>query len=96
MSDVIRILYKPLSVATSVAGGMLAGAAFTRLWRRVNTDEAVPDPKDLHRSSREVLTAAAVQGVVFGVVKAAVDRAGARGFEKLTHSDPSPTRGSPK
>ena len=35
---------------------------------------------DLGRSGREALTAAAVQGRIFGVVRAAVDRAGARGY----------------
>lgn len=88
MSAVTTLMYKPLSMATSVAGGMLAGAAFTRLWRRFGDADTVPDPKDLHRSSREVFIAAAMQGLVFGVVKAAVDRAGARGFRKITASDP--------
>lgn len=90
--SVSTVLYKPLGLITSVTGGVLAGAAFTRIWRRFDSTETVPDPADLHRSNREVLIAAAMQGVVFGVVKAAVDRAGARGFQKLTHSDPSPAQ----
>jgi hypothetical protein len=32
----------------------------------------------------EGLPAAAVQGAIFAVVKASLDRGGARGFEKLT------------
>ncbi|MCK0438188.1 DUF4235 domain-containing protein [Gordonia alkaliphila] len=88
MGAVTTTMYKPLSLATSVVGGMLAGAAFSRVWGRFNDDDSVPDPKDLRRSKREVLIAAAVQGLIFGVVKAAVDRAGAQGFRKLTASNP--------
>jgi len=80
-----KALYKPLSLATGVLGGILAGAAFRQIWKRVGDDDQAPDPKDLARSNREVLVAAALQGAVFAVVKAAVDRAGARGYRALTN-----------
>ena len=35
-----------------------------------------------------MLLGAGLQGLVFGVVKAAVDRAGARGFNAITDDDP--------
>jgi hypothetical protein len=72
-----------------VAGGLLAGAVFNQVWKRIgDADEAPPDPKDLRRSSREVLTAAAMQGLIFGLVRAAVDRAAARGYHAVTHDNP--------
>jgi hypothetical protein len=37
---------------------------------------------------REVVLAAALQGAIFAATKAAIDRAGARGFTKLTGSWP--------
>jgi hypothetical protein len=37
---------------------------------------------------RQVLIAAAVQGAVFGGVKALVDRAGAHGYQKMTGTWP--------
>jgi len=80
-----KALYKPLSLATGVLGGILAGAVFRQIWKRVGDDDPAPDPKDLARSNREVLVAAALQGAVFAVVKAAVDRAGARGYRALTN-----------
>ena len=49
---------------------------------------AIRAPKDLGRSGREALTAAALQGLIFGVVRAAVDRAGARGYHAITHESP--------
>nr|GLK38968.1 hypothetical protein GCM10017611_58380 [Rhodococcus wratislaviensis] len=88
MSAVSKAMYKPLALAASVAGGIAASAVFGQVWKRVAGESEAPDPKDLSRSTREVLIAAAVQGTVFGLVKAAVDRAGAQGYRKLAHADP--------
>ncbi|BBX00666.1 hypothetical protein BST36_00985 [Mycolicibacterium moriokaense] len=89
MSATSKALYKPLSIATSVAGGLLAGKVFTEIWQRFSpSDQEPPEPKDLTRSTREALIAAAVQGLIFGLVRAAVDRAGAKGYRAITHDDP--------
>ncbi|PTR27686.1 uncharacterized protein DUF4235 [Rhodococcus sp. OK519] len=80
-----KALYKPLSLATGVLGGLLAGVAFREIWKRVGDDDHAPDATDLERSNREVLVAAALQGAIFAVVKAAVDRAGAKGYRALTN-----------
>ncbi|AWK72604.1 hypothetical protein CBI38_14540 [Rhodococcus oxybenzonivorans] len=88
MSAVSKVMYKPLALAASVGGGILAGAVFGQVWKRVAGEPEVPDPKDLSRTDREVFIAAAVQGTIFGLVRAAVDRAGARGYRKLAHADP--------
>lgn len=89
MSATSKALYKPLSIATSVAGGLLAGKVFTEVWQRVSpSDQEPPEPKDLTRSTREALLAAAAQGLIFGLVRAAVDRAGAKGYRALTNDDP--------
>lgn len=90
MSKTSRVLYTPLSVATSVAGGLLASALFGIIWKRLSDDEpAPPNPKDLSRSGGAVVLGAGLQGLVFGVVKAAVDRAGARGYNAITDDDPA-------
>ena len=89
MSAVSKALYSPLSIAISVAGGMLASKVFTEVWQRVSpSDLEPPEPKDLTRSTREALIAAALQGLIFGLARAAVDRAGAKGYRALTHDDP--------
>jgi hypothetical protein len=89
MSTLTKALYLPLSVATSVAGGLLAGKVFSEVWQRISpSDQEPPDPKDLDRSGREAITAAALQGLVFGVVRALVDRAGAHGYRAVTHESP--------
>jgi Protein of unknown function (DUF4235) len=81
-----RMLYKPLSLLFSILGGALAGAVFTQLWRVVGDGEDAPKPDEPDHSTREVLLAAALHGAVFGVVRAAVDRAGAKGYRRLTTS----------
>jgi len=89
MSAVSKALYMPLSIASSVAGGLLAGKLFTEIWQRVSpSDKEPPEPKDLNRSGSEALTAAALQGLVFGLVRAAVDRASAHGYRAVTHDNP--------
>lgn len=88
MSKTSKAVYKPLSLLTSVLGGLLAGMAFREVWRRLGNDDEAPHPEDLSQSTREVLAAAALQGAVFGLVKAAVDRAGAKGYQALAHESP--------
>lgn len=89
MSRKSKMLYQPLSIATSVAGGMLASAVFSRLWKRIDdSNEPPPDPKDLAASTRSVLVGAALQGLVFGLVRAAVARASARGYRAVTQENP--------
>ena len=93
MSNTSRTLYLPLSAASSVMGGLVASALFSLIWKRVNAQEpAPPNPKDLSRSSSAVLLGAGLQGLVFGVVRAAVDRVGARGYQAITDE---PVPGSP-
>ena len=82
------LLYKPLSLLATAAGGLVAGVLFSRTWKMLASDDEVPTATDEDRSWREVLTAAALQGAVFGVVKAALDRASATGVARATGSWP--------
>jgi hypothetical protein len=89
---VVKVFSKPLGMLFGVFGGMLASAIFKQVWKRVSGDEKgggdVPDPTDEERSWREVLPAAALQGAIFAVVKAAVDRGSAVGVRRLTGTRP--------
>jgi hypothetical protein len=84
----MTLLYKPLGLLVSVLGGILASMVFDRVWARVSGDEEVPAATSARHSTRQVLFAAALQGAIFGTVKAAVDRAGAKGYKKITGTDP--------
>jgi Protein of unknown function (DUF4235) len=88
----MKLLYKPFGLVASVLGGLLAGALFKRLWRAIADDDEAPSAKDRDRTWREVIAAAAIQGAVFGGIKALVDRAGATGFARLTGVWPGKTK----
>jgi hypothetical protein len=77
-------LYKPLGLAFSVLGGIVAGMIFKQVWKLISGEDEPPRARESEYSWRAIIPAAAAQGAVFGVVKALVDRGGARGFEKLT------------
>ncbi|NJC70444.1 DUF4235 domain-containing protein [Planosporangium thailandense] len=79
-----KVLYKPLSLAFGVAGGVLAGVVFKQVWKVIAGEEEAPDATSEEYSWAEVLAAAALQGAIFAVVKAAVDRSGAVGVRRLT------------
>lgn len=82
--NVNAVLYKPLGLGVSVLGGLAANAAFRRIWRATSGDEEAPEATDPGQTWRNVLIGAATQGAIFGLVKAAVDRAGATGYKKMT------------
>jgi hypothetical protein len=84
----VKLLYKPLGLLVSVLGGILAGVVFKQVWKVVAGGEDAPEATSPEYGTKEVLLAAAIQGALFGAVKAAVDRAGANGFKKITGADP--------
>jgi hypothetical protein len=75
-------------MAFSVAGGLLAGKVFTEVWQRFSrSNQEPPEPEDLSRSTREAMIAAAIQGLIVGVIRAGLARAQAKGFQALTDED---------
>jgi hypothetical protein len=79
-----KVLYKPLSLAFGVAGGVLAGMVFKQVWKAIAGEDEAPDATSEDYGWAEVLAAAAIQGAIFAVVRAAVDRGGAAGVRRLT------------
>ena len=71
-----------------MAAGAVASAIFKQIWRRVADEDDAPDALQSEYSLPKILLAAAIQGAIFAAVKALIDRAGARGYEKLTGSWP--------
>jgi hypothetical protein len=84
-----KIAYKPVGLLLSIASGALAGAVFKQVWKRTAGDDDTPNATDEDRGWGEVLAAAALQGVIFALVKAAIDRGGAVGVRKLTGTWPA-------
>jgi uncharacterized protein YgfB (UPF0149 family) len=80
----IKLFYKPVSILFGMLGGMLAGAIFKKVWQLAAHEDEAPKATDAGHGWGEVLAAAALQGAVYALVKAAVDRSTAEGTRKLT------------
>ncbi|MFB9236778.1 DUF4235 domain-containing protein [Plantactinospora siamensis] len=83
-----KVAYKPVGLLLGMGAGLIAGAVFKQVWKIAAGDDDAPDATDEHRGWGEVLAAAALQGAIFAVVRAAVDRSGAVGVKRLTGSWP--------
>ncbi|WP_433089362.1 DUF4235 domain-containing protein [Dactylosporangium sp. CA-139114] len=79
-----KLAYKPVGVLLGAAAGAAAGLIFKQVWRVAGHDDDAPNATDEDRAWGEILVAAALQGAIFAVVKAAVDRAGAIGVRRAT------------
>jgi hypothetical protein len=83
-----KLVYKPLGLLVSVIGGLIAATVFKKTWSLVTHEDEAPHATQRDRRWQEVLVAAALEGAIFGLVKAALDRAGAKGFERATGAWP--------
>ncbi|MFD9482906.1 DUF4235 domain-containing protein [Streptomyces sp. NPDC059991] len=83
-----KILYKPVGLALGAVSGLVASALFKQAWTTLRHDEDAPDATDEERTWSEVVLAAALQGAIFAVVKAVVDRGGATATRRLTGTWP--------
>jgi Protein of unknown function (DUF4235) len=84
----LKLLYRPVSMLVSLVGGMLAGAIFRKAWKLAAGQEEAPKATDAAKGWPEVLIAAAVQGAIFAVVSATVERLAAHGARSLTGTWP--------
>lgn len=84
MSKGVKLIYRPVGMLVGALGGMAATAIFGQVWKVVAGDKEAPSATMRNRTWREILLAAALQGAIFGLVKAAIDRGGAVGFRKVT------------
>ena len=87
----MKLAYKPFGIIFGIVAGLLSKKLFEAVWGIF--DEAEP-PKPTTRDARwaKVLGAAAVHGVTFKVTRAAVDRAGASGWNHLFGVWPGPKK----
>ena len=83
-----KMKYKALGLLAGLLGGMLASAIVRKVWELTPGHDEAPEAIDTRRSWSEILTAAALQGAIFAVIRAAVERAAAASTEKLTGEQP--------
>ncbi|TKJ20412.1 DUF4235 domain-containing protein [Blastococcus sp. CCUG 61487] len=88
MSKGAKLAYRPIGLIGGILAGTLSGIVFKQLWKAIADEDDAPGALQSEYGTKEVLLAAALQGAIFAVTKAAIDRAGAQGFHKLTGSWP--------
>jgi hypothetical protein len=88
----IKILHKAITMLVSVLIGKVTTALFRKAWQASAHQDEVPKATDAQRRWGEVLLAAALEGMIIALVKAAVDRAAAEGINKLTGVWPGENR----
>jgi hypothetical protein len=81
---VTKLSYRVVDLIADMIGGVFAGMVFKRVWSIIEHGEDVPKPTDEQRDWREILFAAGLQGAIFALVKAVIDRGAAEGTRKLT------------
>jgi hypothetical protein len=84
MPKAAKMAYRPVGLISGMAGGLLAGMLFKRVWKRISDEDETPNPLSSDYGWRELLLASAIQGMLYALIKAVIDRAGAKGFERVT------------
>jgi hypothetical protein len=79
----MKLLYKPFGIVFGILAGIVSKKLFEAVWGMFDKAEP-PKPTTRETTWPRVLGAAVVEGVTFKVTRAAVDRAGAKGFAHLT------------
>jgi len=83
-----KLTWKAVSLLVSMLGGAAAGAIFKQVWKFARHEDDAPEATDTSRGWAEILLAAAIQGAIFGLVKAVLDRSAAVSAQKLTGAWP--------
>ena len=80
---ITTILYKPIGIVMGILAGFLGKKIFDFVWGKIDEEEP-PKPNTEWVTWGKLLSAAALQGMIFKVVRAAVDRETAKGFHYIT------------
>jgi hypothetical protein len=89
VSKLQKVAYKPFGLLLGIGAGAVAGLIFKEVWKLTSGDDDAPNATDEDRGWGEILAAAALQGAIFAVVKALVDRGGATSVRKFTGEWPA-------
>ena len=95
MKALVTIIYKPIGIVAGILAGLVGKRIFKFLWGKVD-EEDPPKANTEAATWGKILAAAAMQGMIFKVVRAAVDRQTAKGFRFLTGFWPGERAPDPK
>ena len=94
-SALVALIYKPLGLILGILAGLVGHRIFDKAWEKID-DEDPPKGTTEQPSWGKVLGAAALQGVIFKVVRVVVDRYGAIGWHYITGVWPGEKRPDPQ
>ena len=79
----MKLIYKPIGITLGLLAGILGKKLFNFVWTKID-DEDPPKATTELVAWPKLLSAAALQGVIFKVTRVAVDRYGAQAWAYLT------------
>jgi hypothetical protein len=90
----MKLIYKPIGIVLGILAGLLGRRLFDFAWTKLD-DEEPPEATTKEAPWVKVLSAAALQGLIFKTTRVVVDRYGAQGWYYLTGSWPGERRPDP-
>ena len=79
----MKVLFAPIGIGAGLMAGFVAQKVFDRIWAAFD-DEDPPEPDQRGTPVLKLVTALALQGAVFRIVKGLTDRGARSGFATLT------------
>ena len=79
----MRLIYKPIGIVIGILAGMVGRQVFNRIWGMFDEEEP-PGPTTQQTYWPKLLLAAAMQGMIYRLVRVFVDRGLAKGWAYLT------------
>jgi hypothetical protein len=92
---IITFLYKPIGIVAGILAGLLSSRIFKFIWGRIDEEDPPKANTEVAPMSK-VLAAAALQGMVFKLVRSVVDRKMAEGTRYVTGVWPGERAPDPK
>jgi hypothetical protein len=78
----MKLIYKPFGILLGVLGGIAGRQVFNQVWQKVD-DQEPPTATTKDTSLPRLLSAVALQGAIFALVKMVVNRGGAKAWNHL-------------
>lgn len=83
----MKVLFTPIGILAGLAAGFAAQKGFERIWAMID-EEDPPEIEDRRVSYPKLITALALEGAIFRLVKGMVDRGARLSFASATGTWP--------
>ncbi len=90
----LKLIYKPFGILAGILAALLGKRLFNFVWTKID-DEDPPKATTEEADWVKVISAAALQGLIFKTTRVIVDRHGAQGWKYLTGVWPGEKRPDP-